>query len=69
MTPDSSGILYITSFLAVSSPQTVHSAGVQPSIRFEFPCCVPRLQSSQKLKVENKLIFFFLLSIPPSYCI
>ena len=58
-TPDSSGILRVTSFLAVSSPQTWYSVGVQPSVRFEFSCCVPKLQSSQKLKAENKWNILF----------
>lgn len=40
-------------------PQTWYSADDQPSVRFEFSCCVTKLQSSQKLKVENKLKILF----------
>lgn len=60
------GILYVSLFHAVSSPQTMHSAGVQPGIRFEFSRCVPKLHSSQELKVENKLenFVFFWVFLP-----
>lgn len=57
--PNSSGILRVTSFLAVSSLQTWYSAGVQPTVRFEFSRGVPKLQSPQKLKAKNKLNILF----------
>lgn len=54
-TPNSSGILHVTSFCVVSPPQTGDSASVQPSVKFEFSHCVPWLQSSRKLMADSKL--------------
>lgn len=56
---NSSGILHVTSFRVVSPPQTWYSASVQPSVKFEFSRCVPRLQSSWKLMVDSKLEILF----------
>lgn len=58
-TPNASGTLHVTSFLAISSLQTWYSASVQPIVRFEFSCGVSKLQSPQKLKAKNKLNILF----------